>query len=199
MPSGIGYLPPVSPLDRVASWLEEARAKGVLEPDAMALATCVGATPSVRVVLCRGIDATGVRFFTSYESRKASELDANPHAAAVFHWALLGRQARIEGTVGRLTAAESDAYFASRPRGSQLGASVSPQSRVIASLDELRQKQAALDAELAGRPVPRPATWGGYRITATRVELWTSGADRLHDRLVYERRGEGWSESRLAP
>jgi pyridoxamine 5'-phosphate oxidase len=189
----------MSPLDRVAAWVEEARAKGVLEPDAMALATARDGAPSVRFVLCRGIDATGIRFFTSYESRKAGELENNPRAAVVFHWAALGKQVRIEGTVSRLAAAESDAYFAGRPRGSQLAASVSPQSRVIASLEELRGKQAALAAELGDRPVPRPASWGGYRLTASRVELWTSGADRMHERLVYERAGEGWKESKLAP
>jgi pyridoxamine 5'-phosphate oxidase len=189
-------------MDRVAAWLDEARAKGVLEPEAMALATCVGGVPSARFVLCRGIDAIdggGVRFFTSYESRKAQELEANPRAAVVFHWAALARQVRIEGTVSRLPAADSDAYFAARPRGSQLAASVSPQSRVITSLDELRQKQVALATELKDRPVPRPATWGGYRLAASRVELWTSGADRMHERLVFEREGDGWKESRLAP
>jgi pyridoxamine 5'-phosphate oxidase len=189
----------VSPLDTLAAWLEEARAKGVLEPDAMALATCAGGMPSVRMVLCRGIDAAGVRFFTSYESRKASEIDANPHAAVVFHWAALGRQVRVEGTVSRLSPAESDAYFGSRPRGSQLSAAVSPQSRPIASLEALREKQRALEAELSGRPVPRPASWGGYRITATRVELWTSGADRMHERLVFERTGDAWQKSLLGP
>jgi pyridoxamine 5'-phosphate oxidase len=152
------------------------------------------------MVLCRGIDAAGIRFFTNYESRKASEIEANPHAAAVFHWAALTRQVRVEGPVSRLAPAESDAYFASRPRGSQLSAAVSPQSRPIASLDALRQKQRVLEAELAGRAVPRPASWGGYRISAIRVELWTSGADRMHERVLFERSGEAWQQARrLAP
>ncbi len=189
----------MTPLDSLAAWIEEARAKGVLEPEAMALATSAAGAASVRFVLCRGIDETSLRFFTSYESRKATELEANPRAAVVFHWALLARQARVEGTVSRLTAAESDGYFAGRPRGSQLAASVSPQSQVIASVEELRQKQAALAAELGDRPVVRPASWGGYRLTATRVELWTAGADRMHERLAYDRVGEGWRESKLAP
>ena len=166
----------------------------------MALAT-VGAdgAPSVRLVLCRGIDARGLRFFTNYESRKAHELDANARAAAVFHWQSLGRQLRVEGTVERLPLAESDAYFASRPRGHQLSALASPQSRAIADLEELRLRASELDRQYANRDVPRPTFWGGYRLVPTTIELWQRGADRLHERIRFDLRGGQWRETRLAP
>ena len=194
----------MTPIERAAAWLDEARAgngngtEG--EPDAMALAT-VGpdGAPSVRLVLCRFIDARGLRFYTNYESRKALELAANPKAAGVFYWHALGRQLRVEGTVERLSAAESDTYFAARPRGHQLSAMASPQSRPIGSLDELRHRAAELDREHAGRDVPRPASWGGYRLVPTAIELWQRGADRLHQRTRFELRGGQWNESQLAP
>jgi pyridoxamine 5'-phosphate oxidase len=191
----------VTPLETLAAWLAEAEAASLPEPSAMALAT-VGANgvPSVRFVLCRGIDARGVRFFTNYESRKAHELEANDRAAAVFHWATLQRQVRVEGRVVRATAEESDAYFQSRPRGNQLAGAISPQSRPIASLDDLRARYAELEARLAGAPVPRPAGWGGYWLLADAVELWRGGADRMHDRVRYERAPDDtWPGVRLAP
>ena len=191
----------MTPLERAAAWLEEARrAQPEKEPDAMALAT-VGAegAPSVRFVLCRGIDKRGLRFFTNYESRKSLELAANARAAVVFHWHSLGRQLRLEGAVERLPPAESDAYFAGRPRGHQLSALASPQSRPIGGLDELRQRVTELDRQYAGRDVPRPASWGGYRLVPTVVELWTRGADRMHERIRFELRGGQWHEARLGP
>ncbi len=189
-----------SPLREIAAWIELARGKGVAEPEAMALATCsADGAPSVRFVLCRGIVDESIRFFTNYDSRKARELAVNPRAAAVFHWAVLGRQARVEGNVARVSAADSDAYFASRARGSQLASAISPQSRPIASLEELRERQAALDAKLKGGRVPRPEGWGGFEIKATRAELWIAGADRLHDRVSYERVGSEWKALRLGP
>jgi pyridoxamine 5'-phosphate oxidase len=188
----------VNPLETLASWIEEARRGGLREPEAMALAT-VDATgaPSVRMVLCRGIDARGLAFFTNYESRKGRELAANPQASTVFHWELLHRQVRVEGVVERLTDAESDAYFRSRARGSQLAAAVSPQSREIESLAWLMERHRVLTQALAGREVPRPAAWGGYRLRAHAVELWTAGADRLHERLRYEREGGAWGIGRV--
>lgn len=190
----------MTPLETLASWIEEAEAAGLPEPSAMAIATVAAdGAPSVRIVLCRGLDARGVRFFTNYASRKAGELEATRRAAAVFHWASLGRQVRLEGRIERATPEESDAYFHSRPRGSQLAAVVSPQSRPIESVDVLRAEQAKLEARLAGAPVPRPADWGGYWLVADHVEIWKAGADRLHDRVRYERRGDGWSGVRLAP
>ncbi len=156
--------------------------------------------PSGRVVLCRGIDDAGLRFFTNYESRKAVELEGNPRAAATFHWRRLRRQARVEGLVRKLSPDASDAYFAGRPRGSQLGAWASPQSRVIGSLDEVRARQAELASLHGEREVPRPPYWGGYALQPHALELWTEGADRLHERLLFTRSTDSaWVESRLAP
>jgi pyridoxamine 5'-phosphate oxidase len=193
-----------SPLERLSAWLEEARQAGEPEPEAMALAT-VGAVgeagaPSVRIVLCRGIGREGLRFFTNYESRKGRELGANPRAAVVFHWKAIERQVRVEGQVSKLPAVDSDAYFARRPRGNQLGAWASPQSQPIESLDEVLRRQHELAAEYASKEVPRPPNWGGYLLRASAVELWRGGADRLHERLRYDRQASGeWVERRLAP
>jgi pyridoxamine 5'-phosphate oxidase len=188
------------PLQTLKEWLAEAEAKSVPEPSAMALAT-VGpdGAPSVRMVLCRGIDARGVRFFTNYESRKGRELEKEPRASAVIFWAPLQRQVRVEGRIVRATPEESDAYFHARPRGNQLAAAVSPQSRPIATLEELRERYHALEGKLAGAEVPRPDHWGGYWLLAGAVELWRGGADRMHDRVRYERRGGAWEGTRLAP
>jgi pyridoxamine 5'-phosphate oxidase len=189
----------MTPLDRAAQWLREAQQANLPDPEAMALASATAdGAPSVRIVLCRGIDARGLRFFTNYESRKAVELDANPRAALVFHWPGLTRQLRAEGRIERLPGAESDAYFAARPPGHQISAHASPQSRPIASLDEVRLRAAALGEEF-GRNVPRPAFWGGYRLVPHAIEFWVQGADRLHDRVRFELKDGAWSEQRLAP
>jgi pyridoxamine 5'-phosphate oxidase len=180
--------------------LEEARHANVPEPEAMALAT-VGSDgiPSVRIVLCRGIDAEGVVFYTNYASRKGNELAANPRAAIVFHWAALGRQVRVEGLAARVSAGQSDAYFHSRPRGSQLAACVSPQSQPIDDLALLEESKSKLEVALCGREVARPAMWGGYRVRAQAVELWTAGRDRLHRRVRYDRNLESgaWARGQL--
>jgi pyridoxamine 5'-phosphate oxidase len=190
----------MNPLETLAQWLDEARSAGARDADAMALATAdAGGRPAVRIVYCRGIDERGVRFFTSYASRKATELLHRPEAAAVFHWSVTKHQVRIEGEVEKLSADESDAYFRSRPRDSQLSAAVSPQSATIESLEVLREQRRLLDESLRGREVPRPTNWGGYRLLARSVELWTSGEGRLHDRVLYERRGDGWESKRLGP
>jgi pyridoxamine 5'-phosphate oxidase len=190
----------MDPLETLAQWVEEARARGVSEPEAMALATATAAgVPSARIVLCRGIDARGLRFFTNYESRKGVELDSNPHAAATFFWPELERQVRVEGPAERLPAEESDAYFGQRLRGHQLSAWASAQSRPLGSLELLRQLAGELAAQYAGRAVPRPEYWGGYLLRASVVELWTRGRDRLHDRVRYERSGDGWRSEQLAP
>jgi pyridoxamine 5'-phosphate oxidase len=189
----------MTPLDRAAEWLAEAQRAALPDPEAMALATATAdGAPSVRTVLCRGIDARGLRFFTNYESRKAAELDSNPRAAVVFHWPGLARQLRAEGRIERLPGAESDEYFAGRPRGHRLSALASPQSRPIASLDELRARVERLEREL-GEDVPRPAFWGGYRLVPHAVEFWVQGAHRLHDRLRFELKDGVWREERLAP
>jgi pyridoxamine 5'-phosphate oxidase len=193
-------MPDRTPLETLAAWMSEAEAAGVVEPSAMALATVSAeGVPTVRYVLCRGIDARGVRFFTNYESNKALDLDATHRAAAAFHWAPLARQVRVEGRVVRATAAESDAYFASRPRGHQLAAVVSPQSRHIESLDDLHARFTELAASLGDGPVPRPAGWGGYWLLADVMELWQGMPDRMHDRVRYERHGDAWRPIRLAP
>ncbi len=190
------------PLQTLALWLDEARAAGAPEPEAMALAT-VGpdGRPSVRIVLCRGLGDDGLSFFTNYDSRKGRELAGCAHAAAAFHWPLLRRQVRVEGHVTMLSAADSDAYFRSRPRCSQLSAAVSPQSAPIESLERLHEEKRRLEASLGGAEVPRPPRWGGYLLQAVRVELWTNGEDRLHERLLFERAGPGshWVLQRLAP
>ena len=189
-----------SPLRTLTTWVSEARALGVKDPDAMALATATPTgIPSVRMVLCRGVDDDGIRFFTNYESRKGHELGSNGHAAAVFHWRELERQVRVEGTVTRTSAAVSDAYFARRARGSQIAARVSPQSQPIDGLEGLLAQHAALDAELAGTTIARPAHWGGFYVRATAVELWQSGTFRLHQCTRYERRGAAWVGAHRAP
>jgi pyridoxamine 5'-phosphate oxidase len=194
-------MPVLDPIATLVAWCDEARARGLREPEAMTLATATrGGVPSARVVLFRGLTPErAIRFFTNYESRKARELDDNPRAAAVFHWADLGKQVRIEGSVSRLPAAASDEYFASRPRLSQLGAWASPQSQPIGSLDELIARRAERERELGTGPVPRPAFWGGYALRPERVELWVDGEARFHERRLFERAGEAWSVSSLAP
>ncbi|MEP0547774.1 MAG: pyridoxamine 5'-phosphate oxidase [Rhodothermales bacterium] len=188
------------PLRFFERWFDEAVSAEVREPNAMTLAT-LGADgqPAARIVLLKGVDAEGFVFYTNYESRKARELEAHPRAALVFWWEALERQVRIEGTVGRVDAAESDAYFASRPRGSRLGAWASDQSRPIADRAVLEEKLAEVEAAYPGDAVPRPPHWGGYRLTPTLFEFWQGRASRLHDRLEYTPGPDGWTIRRLAP
>lgn len=181
-------------------WLADAVAADAVEPNAMALATATQAgRPSVRIVLLKGIDDTGMTFFTNYDSRKGKDLDANPHAAAVILWHPLQRQVRIEGAVTRVAPAESDDYFAHRPRGAQLGAVSSPQSEVVTSRSELETRFDSAEAHFAGRPVDRPEHWGGYRMDIRTIEFWQGRQNRLHDRLLFERNPRGWDVERLAP
>lgn len=188
------------PLEQFRRWFEEAAAT-LAAPEAMALATATPAgAPSVRMVLLKGCDERGLVFHTHYVSRKGRELEANPRAALVFHWPALGRQVRVEGAVARLPEEESDAYFATRPREAQLGALASRQSDPLGSRAELSERLAELDADLAGRPVPRPPTWGGYRLVPEMWEFWQHRASRLHDRFRYERDERGvWAPQRLFP
>jgi pyridoxamine 5'-phosphate oxidase len=192
----------VNPLGLVADWYREAVEAGLAEPDAAALATATpDGRPSVRFVLIKGIDADGVRMFTNYESRKGRELAENPRAALAIHWHPLQRQVRMEGPVARLPEADSDAYFASRARGSQLGAWASPQGREIPSREwlEARAEEAAARFPEPGG-VDRPAYWGGYLLSPDAIELWQGRPNRLHDRRSFLLGGDGsWSESRLAP
>ncbi len=179
----------------------EAREAGA--PQDATIAVLATATPdgmpSARCVLVKEVGPEGFFLYTNYKSRKARELEANPRAALCFHWSETGAQFRIEGEVSRTTGAQSDAYFASRPRESQLGAWASDQSEPIASRDVLLARFAEAEARFEGRPVERPAHWGGYRIVPDRIEHWKNGPHRLHDRFVYVREGDGWRVTRLAP
>jgi len=166
----------------------------------MTLATVgLDGRPSARIVLLRGVDAKGFSFFTNYHSRKARELTANPNAALCFHWVTLDEQIRIEGSVERASADESDAYFATRPRGSQLGAWASDQSAVLPSREVFDQKYAESERRFADAPVPRPPHWGGFRLLPRLIEFWYGRESRLHDRLVYITDGDAWRTERLYP
>jgi pyridoxamine 5'-phosphate oxidase len=188
------------PIELFTAWFEAAKEAGILLPEAVALATAsTDGLPSARMVLLKHADANGFVFFTNYGSQKAHELDTNPHAALCFHWAVLQRQVRVSGSVARVGADESAAYFATRGRGSQLGAWASKQSQDLPRRADLEQRVKDMDAEFAGRDVPLPAFWGGYRLTPARIEFWQGRADRLHDRLVFTRDGAGWSTRRLYP
>jgi pyridoxamine 5'-phosphate oxidase len=187
------------PLVALEHWLREAEG-ATTRPDAMTLATATpDGRPSARVVLLRGLDERGLRFFTNRTSRKALELERNPSAAVVLHWAEQGRQVRIEGSVERVSDDESLAYWQTRPRGSQVAAWASPQSRPLADRDALHALYAEASERFAGVDVPLPEFWGGYRVVPEAVEFWTHRDDRLHDRIRYERVPGGWSRTRLAP
>ena len=188
------------PIDLFSAWFDAARESGILLPEAVALATAAeDGMPSVRMVLLKEVDERGFVFFTNYGSRKSRELGANPQAALCFHWAVLQRQVRVDGSVTRVSAQESDAYFASRGRGSQLGAWASRQSESLAARAQLERRVAEADERFAGSDVPRPDFWGGYRIEPRTIEFWQGRADRLHDRLVFRRAGDGWTTERLDP
>ncbi len=187
------------PIEQLRLWLDEARA-AVAQPDAMTLATAApDGRPSARVVLLRGLDARGITFFTNRTSRKADELRRNPVAALVVHWWELGRQVRVEGSVEETTPDESEAYWRSRPRESQLAAWASPQSQALTGRSELDACVAEAEERFAGADVPLPPHWGGYRVVPDRIEFWTHRDDRLHDRVLFVRETGVWSRRRLAP
>ena len=188
------------PIEQFRVWLAAAREAGIYEPEAMTVST-VGADgrPSSRYVLLRGLDERGYCFYTNYRSAKARALDAHPFAALTFGWLQIHRSVRVEGTVERLPEAESDAYFAGRPRAARVSAWASPQSEVISSREELERAAAAVEQRFAGAEIPRPPHWGGFLVRPERVELWQGRAGRLHDRLRYERERDGWRVVRLAP
>jgi pyridoxamine 5'-phosphate oxidase len=188
------------PLDQLQNWIQAAEAAGVIDPTAMTLAT-VGddGRPSARVVLCKGFSDGGICFFTNYESRKGRELVTHPDAALVFWWDKLERQVRIEGRVERVGREQSLEYFRRRPRESQLGAFTSHQSAVVASREELDARMEANEQAFAGREVPLPDHWGGYRLRPEAVEFWQGRRGRLHDRLRYVRNAAGWKVERLEP
>ena len=189
------------PFRQFERWFADAAEAGTSQPEAAALATATPhGSPSVRMVLVKQTGPDGFVFYTNYESRKGGELTANPRAALLFHWERLGRQVRLEGPVQRTTREESLAYAHSRPRGSQLSAAASPQSRPVPDRAWLEQRVAELDAEYAGRDVPLSDSWGGFRLAPERFEFWQHRVSRLHDRFVYTPDPDGgWQVERLAP
>ena len=189
------------PLPLFQRWLDEAKQAGIQLAEAMTLATATpDGKPSARLVLLKQADQHGFVFFTNYNSMKARELDSNPQAALVFYWPQLERQVRVDGKVERISAAESDAYFKTRPRDSQIGALASPQSEVIASRAALQKNFDEIEKLYEAREVERPEHWGGYRLHAEGIEFWKGRPGRLHDRILYERQGDGsWAIKRLAP
>jgi pyridoxamine 5'-phosphate oxidase len=191
----------LNPIQLFNRWFDAAIASGARLPDAMTLATVSkDGRPSARIVLLKQVDDDGFVFFTNYNSQKARELDENPRAALVMYWVQLDRQIRVEGAVERISAAESDEYFRTRPRESQIGALASPQSDVIESREVLEARFRELDEVYRERKVDRPEHWGGYRLKPDRVEFWQNRAGRLHDRVLYERQPDAsWTIKRLAP
>jgi pyridoxamine 5'-phosphate oxidase len=188
------------PLGQLRRWIDDAASAGVDEPNSMCLATAdSGGHPSARIVLLRGLDARGLRFFTSYFSRKGRDLTENPHAAAVFYWPVLERQVRVEGSVDVLSDEESDEYFASRPRGHQLAAWASEQSEPVESRAILEARFAHFDQRFTREIVPRPHSWGGYLVVPSRFEFWQGRPNRMHDRFEYARDGVAWLVSQLQP
>ncbi|WP_437954564.1 pyridoxamine 5'-phosphate oxidase [Sorangium sp. So ce119] len=191
---------PTDPLVLARELLEQRQTSEPTDATAMTLATAdASGRPSARMVLLKGIDDRGFVFFTNHGSRKAMDLEANPFAALCIHWSRAAEQIRVEGRVERISDAESDAYFATRPRGSQIGAWASRQSAPLPSRERLIERVREIEGRFEGQPVPRPAFWGGYRVVPERIELWRGQESRLHDRLVYLRDGGGWRVERLYP
>jgi len=189
-----------NPIDQFEDWFNEAVANKLNEPNVMHLSTVSAeGKPSGRVMLLKGFDERGFIFYTNYDSRKANQLAANSYAAMTFLWLELFKQVRIEGTVQEVTAVESDIYFNSRPRGSQIGAWVSSQSKPLAHREELDTKVAEFEKEFAGKPVPRPDNWGGYCLSPLLMEFWQGRANRLHDRIQYKLERDVWIRQRLSP
>lgn len=189
-----------NPIDQFRRWWDQAVKSNIDEVNAMTIATCTPeGKPSARMVLLKHVHDNGFVFFTNYSSRKGHEITGNPNVALVFFWKELERQIRIEGTVEKVSDAESDEYFQSRPRESRIGAWVSHQSTVIPSRESLQHSQQEIEKEYEGKEIPRPPFWGGFLVKPFRMEFWQGRPGRLHDRIVYTRAGKDWKISRLAP
>lgn len=192
--------PGLDPVELFGGWFEAARKAGILLPEAMTLATAsADGAPSARMVLLKGFGDDGFEFYTNLGSRKAVELEANPRAALCFHWGILQRQVRVEGRVERLSPEVAAAYFHTRPRGSRIGAWASRQSRPLEERAILERRVREVEKRFEGGQIPLPDFWGGYRLDPQRIEFWQGRADRLHDRLVFQREGQGWESRRLYP
>ena len=188
------------PIALFADWFAAARRSGIFLPESMALATSsADGVPAVRMMLLKDFRDDGFTFYTNYESRKGTELLENPRAAIVMHWPILERQVRVEGTVERLSFEESDAYFRTRPRGSQLGAWASQQSAALENRETMERQYREHETKFQGSDVPLPPFWGGYRLVPQQIEFWQGRLNRLHDRLRYTRDGDGWTVTRLYP
>ncbi len=189
------------PFSLFEKWFEQAKAAELADPNAMTLATATrDGTPSARIVLLKALDTRGFTFFTNYDSRKGREMAANPRVALVFMWQQLERQVRVEGTIEKVTATESDAYYITRPLGSRLGAWASQQSDAIPNREYLEAQHAELTAKYPDGNVPRPPNWGGYRVLPAAIEFWQGRPSRLHDRILFTKRADGsWDRVRLSP
>ncbi|HKK46060.1 MAG TPA: pyridoxamine 5'-phosphate oxidase [Balneolaceae bacterium] len=188
------------PIDQFKSWFEQALSADMLDPNAMTLSTATSdGIPSSRIVLLKGVDEQGFRFYSNYLSRKGKELQENPHAALCFYWPPLERQVRIEGAVRKLSREESETYFQQRPRMSQIGAWASKQSSEVDSREELEKNVEEIKQKFANDEVPLPDFWGGYIVEPSRIEFWQGRTGRMHDRICYERNKGGWKISRLSP
>jgi len=188
------------PIDQFVKWFEQALSADLLDVNAMTLSTATNdGRPSSRIVLLKGVDEQGFRFYTNYNSRKGRELDENPQAALCFYWAALERQVRIEGTVQKVSKEDSEDYFRQRPRLSQIGAWASQQSTEVDSRDALVAKFKEIEQRFKDQEVPLPEFWGGYLLQPNRIEFWQGRKGRMHDRICYNKEGDHWSKSRLAP
>lgn len=192
--------PDLDPIQLFGQWFAAARKAGILLPEAMTLATAsADGAPSARMVLLKDFGEDGFEFYTNLGSRKAEELTANPRAALCFHWGVLQRQVRVEGSVEQLSPESAAAYFRTRPRGSRIGAWASRQSQPLERREMLVRRVREIEKRFDGGEVPLPDFWGGYRLEPQRIEFWQGRADRLHDRLLFQREGEGWNSRRLYP
>jgi pyridoxamine 5'-phosphate oxidase len=187
------------PINLFHQWFEEAKSSEPSDPDAACLATAHENCPSARMVLVRRVDARGFVFFTNENSRKGQQMKAGAYAALCYHWKSLGRQVRVEGAVEYVSDSESDEYYASRPRGSRIGAWASDQSQVLESRDTLVKKAQEIEKKFEGADIPRPPFWRGFRVIPSRIEFWESGEFRLHDRFIFTKAADGWDVVRLYP